>query len=124
MASLMAENATLPHDIRYQLKTPVSVQPYFWEDMTLRYQNWDQRLILNIGTALSFHPSPSTLSHNLCILSGILHSPILTACEEVLELYQSKQVAKEMSQKPDSKHYYKIKVDICGKLVHLLLVKK
>jgi len=60
----------------------------------------------------------------LCILSGILHSPILTACEEVLELYQSKQVAKEMSQKPDSKHYYKIKVGVCGKLVHLLLVRE
>jgi len=60
----MAEKATLPHDIRYHLKTPVSVQPYFQEDMTLRYQNWGQRLILNIGTTLSFHPSPSTLSHS------------------------------------------------------------
>jgi len=73
----MAEKATLPHDTRYHLKTPVSVQPYFQEDMTLRYQNWGQRLILNIGTALSFHPSPSTLSHShQSLVHSLWHSAL------------------------------------------------
>ena len=43
-----------------------------------------------------------------------IHIPV--ACEEVEELYQSKQVAKEMRQKPDTKHYYKIKVYYIARL--------
>ena len=42
------------------------------------------------------------------------HMPV--ACEEVEKLYQSKQVAKEMRQKPDTKHYYKIKVHYIARL--------
>ena len=73
---------------------------------------------------------PSTLSSyivhvvHVCILSDVndmFTTCIPTACEEVVELYQSKQVAKETSQKPDSRHYYKIKVDLHGNLVSLLV---
>ena len=44
------------------------------------------------------------------------HTHIPVACEEVEKLYQSKQVAKEMRQKPDTKHYYKIKVHYIARL--------
>ena len=56
------------------------------------------------------HPHTPTPTHT----RTPAHIPV--ACEEVEKLYQSKQVAKEMRQKPDTKHYYKIKVHYIARL--------